>query len=138
MLEIPLPYFDQYKLFLSLNKSPKQISDFLLEQNIPIMEVIDYITDKTPNVNGKTTLFKDSGVILVRMDSFNSSIRSVSILVHELKHVADKIIGDSKREEAEAYLLEYLFEEVMKILQPQIDYTDEVRDMNWYEKMVTV
>ncbi len=136
MISIPLPYLEPYKFYLALNKSAKEVSDFLFEQEIPLMEIVEYITDKTPNVNGKTTLFKKNNLILVKMDYFNNSIRYISILVHELKHVSDKVIGDCKREESEAYLLEYIFEEIMKKLKPDIDYTDEPRDMEWLEKMI--
>lgn len=133
MIEVELHNFPGNNLFFALNKKSKEITEFLLEKDIPIMQVVKYIVDKTPNVNGKTTLFSD-GTILVRMDYFNNSIRYISILNHELLHASKRLVED-KGEEAEAYMLGYIFEEIMKKLKPVIDYTEQPVDFEWLEKM---
>lgn len=138
MINVEIPGYPKIKLVFLLNKNKKEITEFLFGQNIPLMEVVEYVTDKTPNVNGKTTLFKDVELILVRMDYFNHSIRYISILAHEIVHVAYKIIGDCKKEEAIAYMFDYIFEEILKILRPEIDYTNQSRDLDWFKKMTKV
>lgn len=134
MIEISVPGYPEFSIFFSFNKSSKEVADFLLDKDIPMMEVVNYITDKAPHENGRTTLFHDSGLIFVKMDYLNSSIRYIAILVHELGHISKRVAGN-RGEEAEMYLLGYLFEEIMKKLKPDIDYTDEYRDVEFFKKM---
>lgn len=136
MIEVKLPNFLDYEVLFSLNKTKKEIAYFLLSQNIPMLDVVDYINTKVENENGRTTLFIKNNLILVRLDYFNNSIRYISILAHEIIHVVKRIINDCEKEEAEAYLFDYIFEEIMKILKPSIDYTDEYRDLEWLNKMI--
>lgn len=131
MIEIALPNFPEKKLVFALNTTYKDNAYFLLSQNIPILEVVEYMTDKTIGVNGKTTLFTN-GLVFIRMYYFDNSIRRISILMHEIIHAAKRIVGDDAGEESEAYMAEYIFEQMMIRLKPKIDYQEEERNWRWF------
>lgn len=135
MIEIKLHNFPEFELFFSLNASKKEVADFLLSRDIKLLDVVEYVNNKVPNENGRTTFFKKIGLIFIKLDYFNNNIRYISILTHEILHAVKRIINNPEKEEAEAYLLDYIFEEIMMVLKPNIDYTPEYRDLDWLDKM---
>lgn len=78
------------------------------------------------------------------MNYFDNNIRRIVILGHEIQHATKKILymyEASKereledKEEAECYLTEYIKEEIMYILRPEIDYEKPERDMLWLHEI---
>lgn len=134
------------KLFVSLNQSYVILSGHLAREGFTEKEIDEYINsgDKSGHVQGRTTLFHDKDIVLIKLNYFSDRIRDIAILVHELSHASKRIIQMYKfykekdllnEEEAECYLLDYLFEEIMCELKPRIDYTKEYRDFDWLHKI---
>ncbi len=137
IFEVNLYKFPDNKLFISVNDSMIKVKYFLEDfyfrgKEIENEEIEKYVNDKTPNVNARTTLFKGTGLIFIKLNNYSNKIRSIAILVHELTHASKRLVDE---EEAEAYLTEYLFEESMKILKPNINYKHEGRNWKWLEQM---
>lgn len=139
--EVQLPDF-RTKLYISLEQSYDIIKEILIEKEITTAEVNDYINygDKGRHINARTTLFIENDIVLIKMNYFDNSIRSISILIHEIIHAVKKILymyeaskerDLDNKEEAECYLTEYIFEELMYVFKPTIDYTKTYRNMNW-------
>lgn len=139
--ELKLPQFPT-KLYISLEQSYDTLKELLINNKIPASEVEDYINygDKGKHIQARTTLFIDTDIVLIKMNYFDYNIRSITILVHEIIHASKKILymyeaskerDLDNKEEAECYLTEYIFEELMYVLKPTIDYTKKYRNMSW-------
>lgn len=145
LYKIDVP-FKGIRLFISFEQTFDQIKNLLLSQGVPMNEVRDYVDygKKGLHIQGRTTVFIDQQLVLIKINYFDHNIRSIVILVHEILHAAKKILylyesSQEKelldKEEAECYLMEYIFEELMKTLKPTIRYEDEYRNMEWLNKI---
>lgn len=131
------------KLFISFEQTYDSIFNFLLKEGVNKYDLDKYIIegDKDKHIQGRTTLFVEDDVVLIKMDYFDNSIRSISILQHEIIHAAKKILYSYEnynqryvkdREEAECYLSEYIFEQIMSHMKTIINYTEQYRNMDWF------
>lgn len=130
------------KLWFSFEESYSQVLPFLIGLGVPERIVRKYYeAGEKRHVNARTTYFSENDIVLVKMNYYDNSIRSVSILMHETIHAALRIIEAyeiknkaqlENKEEALCYTAEYIFEEIMKRLNPEIDYTERKRDMAWF------
>ena len=75
------------------------------------------------------------------MNYFDNRITRIAILEHEINHCSRRICDlyelnqDAtlkNKEEAECYISEYIFEDIMSMMQPEIDYQKSPRNMNWF------
>lgn len=139
--EIRVPGFD-IRLWVSFEESYAEVERFLAGQGISEREVRDYVIyGKKKNINARTTYFPNNCLILIKMNYFDNSIRSVSILMHEIIHASLRIAEWyegyrerelDNREEAVCYIAEYIFEDIMIKIQPTMVYAKEKRDMEWF------
>jgi hypothetical protein len=145
LFKISLPDFTS-SLFFSFEQSYDFLKKFLIEQGLDPFEAKEYVNEgiKDKHVQGRTTLFINNHIVLIKMNYFDYSIRYISILVHEIIHAAKKILFVyesiyedqlAEREEAECYLSDYIFEEIMTILKPTIDYNRTYRNMEWLHEV---
>ncbi len=130
-------------VYISISQSYDTIYDFLLTKNLTEKEISEYIRNikKGKEVNGVTSLFIDYNLILIKLNYFDNAIRNISILMHEIIHASKRILYlyESRnerelenKEEAECYLAEYIFEEIMILIKPQIEYIQQQRNLNWF------
>jgi len=134
------------RIFLSIRQPYDELIPELVKRGISKEWLNDYVRSVSCcyGANGHTTLFPDIDTIVIKL---NFTIRTVSdeaILVHELNHVAKRICDNyeseqgnelNNREEAEAYLQEYLFEDAMTLIQPCIEYVKRPRNMKWFHEI---
>jgi virulence-associated protein VapD len=139
--EIKVPGFD-VKLWFSFEEPYSDVERFLLRLGVNTKQAHEYVAYGDKNrVSARTTYFPDNDLILVKMNYFDNNIRSISILMHEIVHAATRIAEQyeirkdrelAEKEEAIAYIAEYIFEELMILLRPTIDYRSKRRDLDWF------
>lgn len=141
LYKVNLPEF-KTQLYISLEQSYDDVKEFLIHLGIPYLEVSKYIDYglKGSHIKARTTLFKDNNIVLIKMHYFDNNIRSIVILIHEIVHAAKRILDMyelsqnrelENREEAECYLTEYIFEEMICYSKPYINYNKEYRNKEW-------
>lgn len=140
--EIKVPDFNT-RLFISLEQSYDELKKFLINEGINESEVKSYIEYgfKDKHIQGRTTLLIEENIIIIKMNYFDNNINRISILNHEIIHAAKKIVYMyeyykekelEEREEAICYISEFIFEEIMLLLQPKIEYQRVPRNFQWF------
>lgn len=136
ILKIPIYGYYYIRFFISIEDTYSELFNFLESEGLPDFEIIDYVEKgKKRYINGRTKFFSNYNLLLVKLNNFSDNIRSIAILSHELNHASRRIIETEKvrdKEESECYMQEYLFEEIMCILKPRLDYNKKPRNLDWF------
>ena len=141
LIRLPIHGFKDVKLYFSFMQTYNFLHGFLIEQGVSETEATNYVNYTKPKTKGRTTLFANNDLILVKLNYWDSSIRTVSVLVHEIIHAAKRVLDIQfsktehillQPEEAECYMADYIFEEFFKILKPEINYIEEPRNLDWF------
>jgi hypothetical protein len=136
-------------VILSIEQSYKELVPYLSENGLCDTQIRGYVETASQGfkANARTTAFIQEGVIVIKMNYFDNSISRIAILVHEIIHCSKRICDIyemqqnaslGNREEAECYLSEYIFEDVMSLLRPSIDYEKDSRNMGWFYEITHV